>query len=64
MSGSTTGQIVYMLSIVPAMHSISHVTDWVLQVWVHMLFFLVPALLLASLRQVESRQRLVPATVT
>ena len=63
MSGSTTGQIVYMLSIVPAMHSISHVTDWVLQVWVHMIFFLAPALLLASLHQVKSRHRLVPATV-
>lgn len=61
MTGSTTGQIVYMLSIVPAMHSISHVTDWVLQVWVHMLIFLAPALLLASLRQIRTPRRLAPA---
>jgi hypothetical protein len=50
MSGSAVGQIVYMLSIVPAMHAVSHVTDWVLQIWVHMLLFLAPALLLALVR--------------
>ncbi|MFJ7356873.1 hypothetical protein ACIQWS_22130 [Phyllobacterium sp. NPDC097923] len=43
-AGATTAQIVYMLSIVPAMHAISHQTDWALIVWVHMLIFLVPAL--------------------
>lgn len=50
-AGSTTAQIVYMLSVVPAMHAISHITDWVLQVWVHMLLFLIPALLLAAVRR-------------
>lgn len=50
-AGSTTAQIVYMLSVVPAMHAISHITDWVLQVWVHMLVFLIPALLLATVRR-------------
>lgn len=50
-AGSTTAQIVYMLSVVPAMHAISHITDWVLQVWVHMLVFLIPALLLAAVRR-------------
>ncbi|MBA8878915.1 hypothetical protein [Phyllobacterium myrsinacearum] len=43
-AGATTAQIVYMLSIVPAMHAISHQTDWALIVWVHMIIFLVPAL--------------------
>lgn len=50
MAGSTTGQIVYILSIVPAMHAVSHMTDWVISVWVHMLIFLLPALWLARLR--------------
>jgi hypothetical protein len=32
-----------MLSIVPTMHAISHQTDWVVTVWIHMLIFLLPA---------------------
>ena len=28
----------------PAMHAMSHETDWVMPVWVHMMIFLVPAL--------------------
>lgn len=44
MEGQASAQIVYILSIVPAMHAVSHQTDWVVPVWVHMLFFLVPAL--------------------
>ena len=38
------GQLVYMLSIVPAMHAISHQTDWVIPVWIHMALFLIPIL--------------------
>jgi hypothetical protein len=51
MLGHTTAQIVFMLSIVPAMHAISHQTDWVVSVWVHMLLFLMPALYLATIRR-------------
>ncbi|MDX3924431.1 MAG: hypothetical protein QHC90_01315 [Shinella sp.] len=45
--GEMAGQLVYILSIVPAMHAVSHQTDWVLTVWVHMLIFLVPSLAFA-----------------
>ena len=50
MGGYAAAQIVFILSIVPAMHSISHLTDWVLTVWVHMALFLAPALYLVSMR--------------
>ncbi|OWV97468.1 hypothetical protein ATY81_08575 [Rhizobium sp. R72] len=46
-AGEASAQVVYMLSIVPAMHAVSHTTDWVLMVWVHMLIFLVPSLAFA-----------------
>ena len=46
MTGEMSAQLVYMLTIVPAMHAISHNTDWAVMVWVHMLIFLLPALLL------------------
>lgn len=49
MAGSTTAQLVYILSVVPAMHAVSHLTDWVVTVWVHMLMFLLPALLCARI---------------
>jgi hypothetical protein len=42
--GQACAQLVYALSIVPAMHAVSHQTDWVMPVWVHMLIFLAPAL--------------------
>ncbi|CAD7044334.1 hypothetical protein REJC140_03807 [Pseudorhizobium endolithicum] len=42
--GEFAAQFVYSLSIVPAMHAISHQTDWVLMVWVHMLIFAAPVL--------------------
>ncbi|WP_170973347.1 hypothetical protein [Rhizobium sp. FKY42] len=45
--GEFAAQFTYVLSIIPAMHAISHQTDWVLMVWVHMLMFAAPALLLA-----------------
>jgi hypothetical protein len=44
MEGQALGQFVYTLSIIPAMHAVSHETDWVMPVWVHMLIFLAPAL--------------------
>lgn len=46
-AGEASAQVVYMLSIVPAMHAISHQTDWVVMAWVHMLIFLVPFLAFA-----------------
>ncbi len=45
-TGELSAQLVYILSIVPAMHAISHQTDWALMVWVHMLIFLLPTLIL------------------
>jgi hypothetical protein len=50
MSGEMLGQLVYMLSIVPAMHAISHQTDWVIPVWIHMGIFLIPVLALCRIR--------------
>ncbi|MDB5562040.1 MAG: hypothetical protein JWN11_1458 [Hyphomicrobiales bacterium] len=57
-AGEAFAQIVYTLSIVPAMHSISHETDWVVPVWVHMTLFLVPALALTVVRQRSATPRL------
>jgi hypothetical protein len=45
-AGELSAQLVYILSIVSAMHAISHQTDWVVSVWVHMLIFLLPTLAL------------------
>nr|WP_312967536.1 hypothetical protein [Brucella intermedia] len=50
MAGEMLGQLVYMLSIVPAMHSISHHTDWVVPVWIHMSLFLIPVLSFCVIR--------------
>nr|WP_255599921.1 hypothetical protein [Afifella sp. IM 167] len=52
--GWASAQIFYILSIVPATHAISHVTNWVLQVWVHMTVFLVPVLLYAAVKRPEA----------
>lgn len=49
-AGEMLGQLVYMLSIVPAMHAISHQTDWVVTVWLHMAIFLVPVLSVCRIR--------------
>ena len=46
-TGEFSAQFVYLLSIVPSMHAISHQTDWVLMVWVHMVMFAAPALAFA-----------------
>ncbi|WP_094507618.1 hypothetical protein [Brucella thiophenivorans] len=50
MAGEMLGQLVYMLSIVPAMHAISHQTDWVIPVWIHMAIFLIPVLWFCRIR--------------
>ncbi len=43
-AGEFAGQFTYILSVVPAMHAISHKTDWALMLWVHILLFAVPLL--------------------
>lgn len=53
-SGEFAAQFTYALSIIPSMHAISHQTDWVLMVWVHMLMFAAPALAFAV---IPSRRR-------
>lgn len=50
MSGEFLGQLIYILSIVPAMHAISHQTDWVIPVWIHMEIFLIPVLYFCRIR--------------
>jgi hypothetical protein len=57
MRGSVAAQIVYVFTAVPAMHAVSHHTDWVVSAWVHMAIFLLPALLFARVR----RKRRAPA---
>jgi hypothetical protein len=56
MTGSTASQIVYALSLTPAMHAITHHTQWPISAWIHMLIFLLPALSFARVR----RRDLVP----
>lgn len=50
MAGEMLGQLVYVLSVVPAMHAISHQTDWVVPVWIHMALFLIPVLSFCVIR--------------
>ncbi|TWF48078.1 hypothetical protein [Neorhizobium alkalisoli] len=47
--GEFSAQFTYVLSIIPSMHAISHQTDWVLMIWVHMLMFAAPALFFAAI---------------
>lgn len=46
-AGEFAGQFTYILSVVPAMHAITHKTDWALMIWVHLLLFVVPLLAFA-----------------
>ncbi len=48
-SGAMAARFVYILSIIPAMHAISHQTDWVVMIWPHMLIFVVPAFIYARI---------------
>jgi hypothetical protein len=57
-AGEFAGQFVYILSVVPAMHSISHRTDWVLMIWIHLLLFAAPVLSIAMISRRSSRSRL------
>jgi hypothetical protein len=40
---------------VPAMHVVSHQTDWVVVAWVHMAFFLIPFLAFATVGRQDRR---------
>lgn len=51
MAGSTVCQLVYALSLAPAMHAITHHTQWPVSAWIHMAMFLVPALALARIKE-------------
>jgi hypothetical protein len=61
MAGHTAPQLFYMLLAVPAMHTISHHTQWALSAWVHMMVFLIPALLFARIRKQTAQS---PAAAT
>lgn len=61
-TGEFAAQFTYLLSIVPSMHAISHQTDWVLMVWVHMLMFAAPALAFAVIpARVQQRRYAIPS---
>jgi len=56
--GEFAAQFTYVLSIIPSMHAISHQTDWVLMVWVHMVMFAAPIMFFAVIpRGSRSRYR-------
>ena len=45
MAGWALPQIIYILTITPAMHAVTHHTQWVLSTWLNMAIILVPVLL-------------------
>jgi hypothetical protein len=59
--GDAACQIIYMLSLVPAMNVLSHHTNWILMTWVQMAIFLGPALLYA---RIAPRRQLRTVTAT
>ncbi|WP_153020339.1 hypothetical protein [Paramesorhizobium deserti] len=48
-NGSTTSQIIYMLSVVPAILVITHFTNEIVIAWIHMVIFLFPAIYYARI---------------
>ncbi len=53
--GGITAQLLYMLILMPALHCITHHTQWFLTPWVHMGLFLFPALYLSRTHVVLKR---------
>ena len=51
MREDASSQILYMLSALPAVHVISHHTQWIFTSWIHMAIFLGPALFFARVRE-------------
>ena len=50
MRGNTVMQLLYMLSVMPAMLVVTHFTNEILIAWVHISFFMIPGLLFARIR--------------
>lgn len=48
--GDFASQVLYTLLVVPAMHSVTHMTLWFFKDWPHLAVFLLPALLWARVR--------------
>jgi hypothetical protein len=44
---SIVAQVFYMLILTPSLHTITHHTQWFISPWIHIGFFLVPALYLS-----------------
>ncbi|MFC7053961.1 hypothetical protein ACFQI3_14805 [Hansschlegelia quercus] len=59
--GDASSQIIYMLSVVPAMNVLSHHTNWIVTAWVQMAIFLGPALLFA---RIAPRRLLAPVAAS
>jgi hypothetical protein len=57
MAGSTTAQLFYILSVVPGMMAITHHTQLILSVWVHMGIFLLPGLAFARVKGPTANRR-------
>lgn len=55
MQGSLVAQVIYMLSVVPAMLAITHHTQELLSTWVHMALFLLPGLIMTRAKGWPSR---------
>jgi hypothetical protein len=59
-AGNTVYRLLYMLTLTPAMLTITHHTQWVLSTWVHMAMLLLPFLVLAKVNirhSVRSRRQ-------
>jgi hypothetical protein len=54
-AGNTAYQIVYMISLTPATHVITHETQWIFSLWVYMALLFVPFLALARVKPSFSR---------
>lgn len=58
MSGNAGMQLLYMLTVTPAMHTITHVTHWLVTAWIHIAVFLIPVVLYAAVRAPSPRRSL------
>lgn len=50
MQGNTAMQLLYMLSVMPAMLVVTHFTNEIVIAWVHIAFFMIPGLVFARIR--------------
>ncbi len=56
--GSTVMQLVYMLSAVPSMLTITHFTNEIVIAWIHLAAFMIPVLIYAQLQENRVAQQL------